>query len=81
VFLLSPKSCTNPWSDSVDRELSRGICSFPSGCIGSVGFALGERLGEFVVVSCCCCFDFGSVWISVGLFGGFGVSWLDRSNR
>jgi hypothetical protein len=24
VFLLSPKSCTNPWSDSGDRELDLG---------------------------------------------------------
>jgi hypothetical protein len=32
VFLLSPKSCANPWSDSGDRELdlrelTRGCCS------------------------------------------------------
>jgi hypothetical protein len=46
-------------------------------CSGSVGFASGERLGEFVVVPCCCCFEFGSIWSSVGLFGGFGVSWLE----
>jgi hypothetical protein len=24
VFLLSPKSCANPWSDSGDRELDLG---------------------------------------------------------
>jgi hypothetical protein len=46
-------------------------------CKGSVGFALGERLGEFVVVPCCYCFEFGSVWSSVGLFGGFGIPWLN----
>jgi hypothetical protein len=28
---------------------------------GSVGFALGEHLCEFVVVPCCCCLEFGSV--------------------
>jgi hypothetical protein len=36
VFLLSPKSCTNPWRDSGDRELdlgelTHGCCSSPSG--------------------------------------------------
>jgi hypothetical protein len=35
------------------------------------------RLGEFVVVLCCYCFKFGSVWSSIGLFGRFGVSWLE----
>jgi hypothetical protein len=45
-------------------------------CRGSAGFASGERLGEFVVVPCCCCFEFESVWSSVGLFVGFGISWL-----
>jgi hypothetical protein len=34
----------------------------------------GERFGEFSIVSCCCCFEFGSVCSSVGLFGGFGIS-------
>jgi hypothetical protein len=24
VFLLAPKSCANPWSDSEDRELDLG---------------------------------------------------------
>jgi hypothetical protein len=24
VFLVSPKSCANPWSESVDRELDLG---------------------------------------------------------
>jgi hypothetical protein len=32
VFLISPKSCSSPWSDSEDRglvfgELTRGLCS------------------------------------------------------
>jgi hypothetical protein len=61
VFLLSPKSCINPWSDSGDRELdswglTRGRCSSRS---AFVGFASGERLGEFHVVLCCYCFEFG----------------------
>jgi hypothetical protein len=43
---------------------------------GAVEFCSGERLGEFTIVLCCCCFEFGSVWSSVGLFGRFGVSWL-----
>jgi hypothetical protein len=42
-----------------------------------VGFTSGECLGEFVVVMCCGCFEFGSVWSSAGLFGGFGVSCLE----
>jgi hypothetical protein len=42
-----------------------------------VEFFPGEHLGEFVVVPCSCCFEFGSVWSSVGLFGRFGVSWLE----
>jgi hypothetical protein len=43
-------------------------------CRGSVDFALGECLAEFVVVLCCYCFAFGSVWSSVGMFSGVGVS-------
>jgi hypothetical protein len=41
-----------------------------------VGFASGEHLAEFPVVSCCYCFDFGLFWSLVGLFGGFGISWF-----
>jgi hypothetical protein len=37
-----------------------------------VGFCSGERLGVFVVVPCHCCFEFGLVWWSVGLFGALG---------
>jgi hypothetical protein len=97
VFLLSPKSCTNSWSDSVDQELDLGEVDpralfIPERasltgltdaghrsdrCRGLVGFALGERPCEFVVVPCCYCYEFGSVWSSVGLFGGFGISWLE----
>jgi hypothetical protein len=46
-------------------------------CRPQLGFCLCERLGEFAVVPCCCCFEFGSFWSSVGLFGRFGVSWLE----
>jgi hypothetical protein len=46
-----------------------------------VGFSSSERLGEFTVVLCCCCFVFGLVWRSVGLFGVLEPSGLDRSNR
>jgi hypothetical protein len=46
-----------------------------------VGFCSGECLGEFVVVPCCCCFEFGTFWSSVGLFGVLGLSDLDRSDR
>jgi hypothetical protein len=54
-----------------------GAAHRPDRCRRSVGFASGECLGEFVVVLCSYCFEFGSVWSSVGLFGGFGVSWLE----
>jgi hypothetical protein len=46
-----------------------------------VGFCSGECLGDFVVVLCWVCFEFGSVWRSVGLFGVWGLSGLDRSDR
>jgi hypothetical protein len=45
-------------------------------CRGSMGFASAEHLGELVVVPYYCCFEFGSVWSSIGLLGGFGISWL-----
>jgi hypothetical protein len=38
-----------------------------------VGFCSGERLGEFAVVLCWGCFEFGSVWRLVGLFGDLGA--------
>jgi hypothetical protein len=50
-------------------------------CESLVGFASCERLGVFVVVSCCCCFEFGSVCSSVGLFGVLGLSGRNRSDR
>jgi hypothetical protein len=43
-------------------------------CESLVGFASGERLGVFAVVLCCRCFEFGSVWSSVGLIGALGLS-------
>jgi hypothetical protein len=44
-------------------------------------FCSSERLGVFAVVLCCCCFEAGSFWSSVGLFGVLGLSDLDRSDR
>jgi hypothetical protein len=41
-----------------------------------VGFPSGEHLGEFVVVLCCCCFEFGSFWSLEGKVCAFGASWL-----
>jgi hypothetical protein len=88
VFLLSPKSCANLWNNLGDRELdlgelTRGCCSSRASqpdrsdrCIGLVGFALGECLGEFFIVSCCCCFEFGLFWSSGGQVCVFGASWL-----
>jgi hypothetical protein len=96
VLLLSPKSCTNPWSNSGDRkldlgELTRGCCSSQElrshrsdRCLSPVWpvqtpveFCSGEHLGEFAVVLCCYYFVFGSVWSLVGMFGRFGVCWLE----
>jgi hypothetical protein len=37
-----------------------------------LGFCSGEHLGVFVVVMCCSCFEFGSVWRSVDPFGDLG---------
>jgi hypothetical protein len=37
------------------------------------GFLLGERMGEFAVVLCWGCFELGSVWRLVGLFGDLGA--------
>jgi hypothetical protein len=101
VFLLSPKSCANPWSDSKDRELDLGgvdprVLFIPTNsghtrltgashrsdwCRPQLGFCSGECLGESAVVPCCYCFEFGSVWSSVGLFGVLGLSGLNRSDR
>jgi hypothetical protein len=49
-------------------------------CRPLLGFCSGERLGEFSIVPCCCCFEFGSVWSSIVLFGVLGLSGLDRSD-
>jgi hypothetical protein len=38
-----------------------------------VGFFSGELLGVLAVVLCCSCFEFGSVWRSVVLFGDLGA--------
>jgi hypothetical protein len=46
-----------------------------------VGFCSGERMGEFSVVPCCCCFEFVSVWSLVGLFGVLGLFGWDRSDQ
>jgi hypothetical protein len=50
-------------------------------CRPQLGIFSGEHLGVFSVVSCVCCFEFGSVWSSVGLFGVLGLSGLNRSDR
>jgi hypothetical protein len=50
-------------------------------CRGLVGFASGERLGEFSVVPCCCCFVFGLFWSSEGQVWVLGISSLDRSDQ
>jgi hypothetical protein len=45
-------------------------------CQPPVGFCSGERVCEFPVVLCCCCFEFDSVWSLEGHVRGFRVSWL-----
>jgi hypothetical protein len=69
------------------EELTHGCCSsraaqatpvqsvLLTGLTGATlgGFCSGERLGVYAVVLCCCCFEFGSVWRSLGLFGDLGA--------
>jgi hypothetical protein len=50
-------------------------------CRGLVGFASGERLGEFSVVPCCCCFEFGLFWSPEGQVWVLGLASLDRSEQ
>jgi hypothetical protein len=64
VFLLSPKSCSNLWSESGDRELdleelTRGCCKSRAAqawpvwpvCVPFVGFASGELLDSHCAVA------------------------------
>jgi hypothetical protein len=51
-----------------------GALDWSDQCMSLVGFSLGECLGVFAVVPCCCYFEFGSVWSSAGLFGVLGLS-------
>jgi hypothetical protein len=68
--------------------LTRGWCSSRAAQATPVwpvqpllGFCSAERLGVFAVVLCCCFFELGSVWSSVGLFGVLGLSSWDQSDR
>jgi hypothetical protein len=88
VFILSPKSCVNPWSDSGDRELDLG--ELTRGCYSSrelrshlsdrcrlqLSFA---RVNVWVssMLPRVAIVRVGSVWSSVGLFGRFGISWFE----
>jgi hypothetical protein len=54
-----------------------GASHWSDRCRLLVEFCSGERLGELPIVSCFCYFEFGLFWSSVGLFGGFGISWLE----
>jgi hypothetical protein len=45
-------------------------------CRGLVGLASGEHLGEFSIILCCCCFEFGSFCSTEGQVRVFGASWL-----
>jgi hypothetical protein len=56
VFLLSPKSCANPWSESGDRdldlgELTCGLLFIPS-CLGLTGLTGAEPLWDLRRVNC-----------------------------
>jgi hypothetical protein len=57
-----------------ERPSLTGAAHRSDRCRGSVGFASSEYLGESVVGPFCYYFEFGLVWSSIGLFGGFGVS-------
>jgi hypothetical protein len=51
-----------------------GASHWSDRCRLLVDFCSCECFGEFLVVSCCCYFEFGQFWSSVGLFGRFGIS-------
>jgi hypothetical protein len=58
VFLLSPKSCANPWSDSGDQELDLG--ELTRGCYSS------KELRSHRSDRCGCLLSFArvNVWVS-----------------
>jgi hypothetical protein len=64
-------------SESSGHTVLTGASHRSDRCGRLLSFCSGEHLGEFTVVPCCCCFKFESVWSSVGMFGRFGVSWLE----
>jgi hypothetical protein len=72
VFLLSPKSCTNPWSDSGDRKLDLG--ELTRGCCSS------RELRSHRSDRCRLLLSFArvNVWVSSLLFCGAAVSSLGQ---
>jgi hypothetical protein len=83
VFLLSPKSCSSPWSDSGDwsldlEELTRGCCSsraaqatpvWPVLLTGLTGATLVGFLLRWTPGCVCCCpvLQLFRVWVSLDL--------------
>jgi hypothetical protein len=72
IWGSSPAGVIHPESSS--HTSLTGASHRSDRCILVVELCLGERHGEFLAILCCRCFEFGSVWSSVGLFGGFGIS-------
>jgi hypothetical protein len=51
-----------------------GVAHRSDRCRGLMGFTSVERPVEFLVVPCCCCFEFGSFWSLGGWFLRIGIS-------
>jgi hypothetical protein len=87
VFLLSPKSCSSPWSDSGDRsldlgEMTRECCSsraalatpvWPVLFTGLTGATLGGFLLGWTSGWVCCCPVLELFWVWVSLQVGWPV--------
>jgi hypothetical protein len=83
VFLLSPKSCANSWSNSGDRELdlgelTRGLLFIPS-CPGLTGLIGAEPLRVLFRVNILVCSLLSCVSAVSGLesFGAREVGFLE----
>jgi hypothetical protein len=91
VFLVSPKSCSSPWSDSGDRsldlgELACGCCSsraaqatpvWPVLLTGLTGATLGGFLLRWTSGWVCCCPVLGLFRVWVSLEVGWPVWWFE----
>jgi hypothetical protein len=87
VFLLSPMSCANPWSESGDRELdleelTRGLLFIPS-CLGVTCLTgdRSDRCKAFVGFALGECFGEFSIvlcccWSVLGRFRGVWLGFV-----